>query len=122
MYAYTPYNPGYRTFPLITALHVILGGMYLALAPFQFIACIRSRWLSYHRWAGRFLVTIGVIVAAARSLAGSGRIQAKCFGQRAAHNRYGRLKTCPQCKANCPLVDQHADAIERARPLCRRFL
>jgi uncharacterized membrane protein len=57
-----PYNPGFRQFPWITAFHVILGGIYLALAPFQFVQHIRRRWLAYHRWAGRLLVTIGVIV------------------------------------------------------------
>jgi uncharacterized membrane protein len=56
------YNPGFRAFPLITAFHVILGGVYLALAPFQFVGRIRSRWLRYHRWAGRVLVAIGLIV------------------------------------------------------------
>jgi hypothetical protein len=55
-------NPGFLLFPLITALHVVLGGTYLALAPFQFVKQIRSRWPDYHRWAGRLLVAIGLIV------------------------------------------------------------
>jgi uncharacterized membrane protein YozB (DUF420 family) len=46
------------------ALHVVLGGLYLALAPFQFVKRIRSRHLGYHRWAGRVLVSIGVVVGA----------------------------------------------------------
>ena len=57
-------NPGFLLFPLITALHVILGGTYLALAPFQFVKRIRSRWPGYHRWAGRLLVAIGLVVGA----------------------------------------------------------
>jgi len=44
------------------ALHVILGGVYLTLAPFQFVKGIRSRHLTYHRWTGRLLVAIGVVV------------------------------------------------------------
>src|SRR5215475_1804811 len=55
-------NPGFLLFPLITALHVILGGTYLALAPFQLVKRIRSRWPGYHRWAGRLLVVIGLVV------------------------------------------------------------
>jgi uncharacterized membrane protein YozB (DUF420 family) len=64
-YLQAPYNPGFLEFPVATALHVILGGVYLALAPFQFAKRIRSRHLGYHRWAGRVLVPIGLLVGAA---------------------------------------------------------
>jgi uncharacterized membrane protein len=63
-YLYEPYNPGFLEYPTIVALHVILGGLYLALAPFQFERRIRSRHLGYHRWAGRVLVSIGLVVGA----------------------------------------------------------
>ena len=56
------YNPGFYEYPITTILHVVLGGMYLALAPLQFVQRIRSGAISYHRWAGRFLVAIGVVV------------------------------------------------------------
>ncbi|HKH57474.1 MAG TPA: DUF2306 domain-containing protein, partial [Rubrobacter sp.] len=61
-YLQEPYNPGFLDFPTIVALHVILGGVYLTLAPFQFVKGIRSRHLTYHRWTGRLLVAIGVVV------------------------------------------------------------
>jgi uncharacterized membrane protein len=61
-YLQEPYNPGFLRFPTIVALHVVLGGIYLALAPFQFVKRIRSRHLAYHRWAGRMLVAIGLVV------------------------------------------------------------
>lgn len=61
-YLSEPYNPGFRQFPTITAVHVILGGVYLALAPFQFIQRIRVHWPRYHRWIGRLLVAIGLLV------------------------------------------------------------
>src|SRR3712207_3220034 len=64
-YFYEPYNPGFLEYPTIVALHVVLGGLYLALAPFQFVKRIRSRHLGYHRWAGRVLVSIGLVVGAA---------------------------------------------------------
>jgi uncharacterized membrane protein len=41
---------------------VVLGGVYLALAPFQFVRRIRSRHLNYHRWAGRMLVSVGLVI------------------------------------------------------------
>ena len=63
-YLREPYNPGFLQFPAIAALHVILGAVYLALAPFQFVGRIRCRWLGYHRWAGRLLVAIGLVAGA----------------------------------------------------------
>jgi Predicted membrane protein (DUF2306) len=50
-YLQEPYNPGFLEYPTIVALHVVLGVVYLALAPFQFVGRIRSRHLGYHRWA-----------------------------------------------------------------------
>jgi uncharacterized membrane protein len=55
------YNPGFFKLPLIVALHVIPAGVYLALAPFQFMRRIRQRWPQYHRWSGRFLVVTGLV-------------------------------------------------------------
>ena len=61
-YLQEPYNPGFLRYPTIVALHVVLGGVYLALAPLQLVKRIRSRHLAYHRWAGRVLVSIGLVV------------------------------------------------------------
>jgi hypothetical protein len=58
-------HPRFLDYPTIVALHVILGGLYLTFAPFQFVKRIRSRWLGYHRWVGRLLVAIGLVVGAA---------------------------------------------------------
>jgi uncharacterized membrane protein len=63
-YLQEPYNPGFLRFPTIVALHVVLGGVYLALAPFQFVRLIRSRHLAYHRRVGRLLVSTGLVVGA----------------------------------------------------------
>jgi uncharacterized membrane protein YozB (DUF420 family) len=61
-YLQEPYNPGFLRFPTIVAVHVVLGGVYLTLAPFQFVRRIRSRHLAYHRRTGRLLVAIGLVV------------------------------------------------------------
>ncbi len=61
-YLGTPYNTGFLDYPTVTVLHVVLGGLYLTFAPFQFLPAVRNRWLGYHRWAGRSLVSIGLIV------------------------------------------------------------
>lgn len=62
LYLQEPYNPGFLRFPTIVALYVVLGGIYLTLAPFQFVKRVRSRHLGYHRWAGRLLVAVGSVV------------------------------------------------------------
>jgi uncharacterized membrane protein len=69
-YLQEPYNAGFLDFPNIVALHVVLGGAYLALAPFQFVRRIRSRHLGYHRRVGRLLVAIGVVVGVTALLMG----------------------------------------------------
>lgn len=63
-YLREPANLGFLEFPTIVALHVVLGAVYLALAPFQFVKRIRSRHLGYHRRMGRVLVAVGVVVGA----------------------------------------------------------
>lgn len=55
-------NPSFLVFPVVVALHVILAGFWMLLAPFQFVRRIRSRWLNYHRWAGRVLVALGLLI------------------------------------------------------------
>ena len=60
-YLKEPYNPGFLEFPVVIGIHVVFGGIYLALAPFQFVVRIRSRFAAYHRWSGRLLVGIGLI-------------------------------------------------------------
>jgi uncharacterized membrane protein len=63
-YFVEPYNPGFVEYPTIVALHVVLGGVYLLFAPFQFVKRIRSRHLGYHRRMGRVLVALGLVVGA----------------------------------------------------------
>jgi uncharacterized membrane protein len=57
-----PYNPGFIKHPAITGTHVVLGALYLTFAPMQLIRQVRARAIGYHRWAGRLLVPIGVLV------------------------------------------------------------
>jgi hypothetical protein len=57
-----PYNPGFLKHPNMTALHVIPGGIYLALAPLQFLSRFRSRFPGWHRWAGRILSATSMVI------------------------------------------------------------
>lgn len=50
------FDSRFAAHPVPTLLHVIPGGIFLALAPFQFSARIRNRHLRFHRWSGRVLL------------------------------------------------------------------
>ena len=63
-YLVEPYNPGFLEYPTIVAVHVVLSGIYMLFAPFQFVKRIRSRHLAYHRRMGRVLVALGLVVGA----------------------------------------------------------
>jgi uncharacterized membrane protein len=63
-YLREPANLGFLEYPTIVALHVVLGGVYLVFAPFQFVKRIRSRHMGYHRRMGRILVAVGLVVGA----------------------------------------------------------
>ncbi|MEW6731473.1 MAG: DUF2306 domain-containing protein [Acidobacteriota bacterium] len=43
----------FATYPVLTLLHVIPGGIFLFLAPLQLSARIRTRYITFHRWSGR---------------------------------------------------------------------
>jgi hypothetical protein len=64
-YFIPPISPGFLIYPVAVALHVVAAGIWMTLAPFQFVKRIRARWLNYHRWAGRVLVAVGLIVGLA---------------------------------------------------------
>lgn len=55
-------NEGFSEYPIVTNLHVIPGLIYLTLAPLQFLSSIRNRFRTYHRWSGRVLATIGLML------------------------------------------------------------
>jgi uncharacterized membrane protein len=46
----------------LTLLHILPGGLFLALAPFQFSPSLRQKHLQLHRWMGRVLVVCGLII------------------------------------------------------------
>ncbi|MDQ6802748.1 MAG: DUF2306 domain-containing protein, partial [Acidobacteriota bacterium] len=50
-----------------TLLHIVPGGIFLPLAPTQFIPAIRNRYLRAHHWLGRALM-IAVLVSGAAGM------------------------------------------------------
>ena len=49
---------------ITTWLHVIPGGIFLLLAPIQFLPSVRNRFLGVHRWLGRILIVAALISGA----------------------------------------------------------
>ena len=47
----------------LTRWHIVLGGLFIVLAPLQLAGPVRRRFPVLHRWAGRFLLVIGSIAA-----------------------------------------------------------
>jgi uncharacterized membrane protein len=52
------YDRQFAAHPGWTLVHVIPGGLFLAFAPFQFLARLRQRHPGIHRWSGRVLVLL----------------------------------------------------------------
>ncbi len=53
---------GFAQHMALTLIHILPGALFLILAPLQFVAGIRSRHLSFHRWSGRLLMVCGLII------------------------------------------------------------
>jgi uncharacterized membrane protein len=49
--------------PVVARVHVIAGTAFLLLAPLQFMAPVRRRFVRLHRWMGRTLLAIGLPIA-----------------------------------------------------------
>jgi uncharacterized membrane protein len=52
----------YAAHPRLALMHVLPGALFLLLAPLQFSRTIRRRNLTLHRWSGRLLLTLGVVL------------------------------------------------------------
>lgn len=55
------YDRGFVAYPVLTYLHIVPGGIFLLLAPFQFSARIRGRHIRFHRWSGRVIVLAALL-------------------------------------------------------------
>jgi uncharacterized membrane protein len=53
----------YGDHPVMALVHVVPGGLFLALAPFQFLPRLRRRYLTVHRWSGRVLILLAFVSA-----------------------------------------------------------
>jgi uncharacterized membrane protein len=56
------FDKGISLHPVLIFTHIIPGALFMILAPLQFIPKIRSRYLWFHKWSGRILVVLGLII------------------------------------------------------------
>ena len=57
------FDSRFATHPRMTLWHILPGGIFLLLAPFQFSRRIRTRHIQVHRWSGRILMLLAVVAA-----------------------------------------------------------
>ncbi len=55
-------DAGFARHMMLTLVHILPGGLFLALAPLQFMPGIRQKHLQFHRGSGRILVVCGLII------------------------------------------------------------
>lgn len=55
-------DSGFAKHIMLTLIHILPGGLFLVLAPLQFVPRIRQKHLRIHRWMGRLLVVCGLII------------------------------------------------------------
>src|SRR5579862_7183882 len=53
---------GFARHRVLTLLHILPGALFLTLAAVQFMPSVRNRHLVLHRWMGRCLVAIGLVI------------------------------------------------------------
>ncbi len=59
----TSFEGRYSVNPYATLFHIIPGFLFMVLGPLQFIESIRTRWIQFHRWAGRVYVVSALLTA-----------------------------------------------------------
>ncbi len=55
-------DTGFARHVVLTFIHILPGGLFLVLAPLQFVRGIREKNLQVHRWMGRVLFGCGLII------------------------------------------------------------
>ena len=55
-------DAGFAGHVALTLVHILPGGLFLVLAPLQFMPSMRRKHLQLHRWMGRVLVVCGLII------------------------------------------------------------
>src|SRR5579872_703735 len=55
-------DTGFAPHKFLTLTHILPGALFLTLATLQFMPNIRRKHVNFHRWSGRVLVVLGLII------------------------------------------------------------
>lgn len=55
-------DAGFARHPVLTLLHILPASLFFLLMPLQFLKRVRTRWPAWHRWSGRLLLILSVVV------------------------------------------------------------
>ena len=55
-------DAGFARHIVLTLVHILPGALFLVLGAFQFMAGVRQKHLRFHRWSGRLLVILGLVI------------------------------------------------------------
>jgi hypothetical protein len=55
-------DAGFAQHRAVTLLHILPASLFMALMPLQFVRRIRAQRLAWHRWSGRLLIVLGLVV------------------------------------------------------------
>lgn len=55
-------DTGFAPHKWLTLIHILPGALFLTLATLQFMPNVRRKHLNFHRWSGRILVVLGLII------------------------------------------------------------
>ena len=55
-------DTGFARHEILTLVHILPGALFLILAAVQFMPSVRQQHLQFHRWSGRFLVALGLLI------------------------------------------------------------
>jgi uncharacterized membrane protein len=55
-------NAGFAAHPVLTLVHILPGLLFMLLAPLQFVSMIRARVPRLHRWIGRLVLSLALVI------------------------------------------------------------
>ena len=55
-------DAGFARQKALTLVHILPGALFLSLGALQFLPGMRQKHLPFHRWSGRFLVALGLVI------------------------------------------------------------
>jgi hypothetical protein len=57
-------DAGFAAHESLTLIHILPAALFMALMPLQFVERIRKRHITVHRWSGRLLLLLGIVIGA----------------------------------------------------------